>query len=83
MTITGNIEDGTENRVFNDLVERFVVPSIRGNTPRRADPAIQLRLTALLEEVRTGPSRIDTGVEGRMIPSVLPKGRRVPFRNQP
>ena len=83
VTMTACIEDGSENRVFNDLIDRFVVPSVRGNAPRPGDPATQSRLTALLEEVRTGSSRVVAGIEDRMIPSVSPKGRRVPFRSQP
>jgi hypothetical protein len=34
----------------------------------------------LLEEVRIGPSRIAAGIEDRMIPSISPKDRRVPFK---
>ena len=83
VTMTACIEDGSESRVFNDLIDRFVVPSVRGSAPRHGDPATQARLTALLEEVRTGPSRIVAGIEDRMIPSVSPKGRRVPFRRPP
>jgi len=83
VTMTACIEDGSEHRVFNDLIDRFVVPSVLEDTPRRVDPATQSRLTRLLEEVRTGPSRVAAGIEDRMIPSVLPKGRRMPFRNQP
>ena len=83
VTMTACIEDGSENRLFNDLIDRFVVPSVRGNTPRRGDPATQSRLTALLEQVRTGPSRVAPGLTNRMIPSISPKERHVPFKNQP
>jgi hypothetical protein len=80
--MTADIEDDTENRVFNDLVGRFVMPSVRGDTPRRGDPVIQARLTALLEEMRAGFSPVGAGIEDRMIPSVLAKGRHVPFRDR-
>lgn len=83
VTMTACIQDGTEGRVFNDLIDRFVVPSVRGDTPPRGNPATQSRLTALLEEVRTSFSPTCAGIEDRMIPSVFPKGRRVPFRNRP
>jgi len=83
VTMTACIQDGTEERVFNDLIERFVVPSVRGDTLHSGNQATPARLTGLLEEVRTGPSPIGPGIEDRMMPSVLPKGRRVPFRNQP
>ena len=80
VTMTGSIEDGGENAVFNDLVDRFVLPSVRSDGPLRPDPAAQSKLRGLLEEVRTGPSRIAAGIEDRMIPSISPKDRRVPFR---
>jgi hypothetical protein len=78
--MTGSIEDGGENAVFNDLVDRFVLPSVRSDGPLRPDPAAQAKLEMLLEEVRTGPSRIAAGIEDRMIPSITPKDRRVPFK---
>ena len=80
VTMTGCIEDGSGNAVFNDLVDRFVVPAVRGDRPLPRDPSIRSRLDALLEEVRTSPSRVAAGIEDRMIPSVTPKGRHVPFR---
>jgi CubicO group peptidase (beta-lactamase class C family) len=80
VTMTASIEDGGGNAVFNDLVDRFVLPSVRSDGPLRSDPATQARLEMLLEEVRIGPSRIGAGIEDRMIPSISPKDRRVPFK---
>jgi len=80
VTMTASIEDGSENSVFNDLVDRFVIPAVHGDASLRPAPASRSRLDALLEEVRTGPSRIAAGLENRMIPSISPKDRRVPFR---
>jgi len=80
VTMTANIEDGGANAVFNDLVDRFVLPSVRSDGPLRPDPTARARLEMLVEEVRTGPSRIAAGIEDRMIPSIAPKDRRVPFR---
>src|SRR5262249_17361861 len=79
VTMTACIEDG-EHDVFEELVDRFVVPSVRSDRPLPRDPAIQSRLDALLEEVRTGRSRIVAGLEGRMVPSITPKERHVSFR---
>jgi CubicO group peptidase (beta-lactamase class C family) len=79
VTMTGCVED-RENVVFTELVDRFVVPSVRGDGPLRRDPATRSRLEALLEEIRTGPSRIAATVETRMVPSVSPKDRRVSFQ---
>jgi hypothetical protein len=78
--MTGSIEDGGENAVFNDLVDRFVLPSVRSDGPLRPDPAAQSKLETVLAEVRTGPSRVAAGSEDRMIPSIARKDRRVPFR---
>ena len=83
VTMTGAWEDGDENRVFNDLVDRFVVPSIRGNGPRRHDPAAHAELVGVLAQVRDAPSRIAARLERRMIPTVAPKEGRVPFRERP
>ena len=69
--------------MFNDLMDRFVVASVRGDMPHRGNPAIHSRLTALLEEVRNNFSPAGAGIEDRMIPSVFPKARRLPFRNRP
>jgi len=79
VTMTACIEDGSEN-VFNELLDRFVVPSVRGDRPLRRDPAAEARLARLREVVRTGPSRIGAQTETRMIPSIQTKDRRVPFR---
>jgi CubicO group peptidase (beta-lactamase class C family) len=83
VTMTGCIDDGSENTVFNDLVDRFVIPAVRGDRPRRRDPVTQSRLIGLLDELRTGPSRIDTKLESRMVPSISAKDRRVPFASRP
>jgi len=78
VTMTACIEEG-EHVVFDELVDRFVVPSVRGERPLRRDPAAQARLNALLEQVRMGPSRIATGLDSRMVPSITPKERHIPF----
>jgi CubicO group peptidase (beta-lactamase class C family) len=83
VTMTAVVEDGSEHRVFNELLHRFVVRAVRGDGPRRADPAARARLATLLEQVRTGPSRLAPGTEPRMVPSAAPKERRVPFRAAP
>jgi hypothetical protein len=80
VTITACIEDGSADAVFNELLDRFVVPSVRGDRPLRRDPAAEARLARLREEVRTGPSRVSAQTEARMIPSIQTKDRRVPFR---
>jgi CubicO group peptidase (beta-lactamase class C family) len=80
VTMTGCIEDRSPNVVFNDLLDRFVVASVRGDGPLRHDTAARSRLDALLEDVRTGPSRIAATTEERMVPSISLKDRRVSFQ---
>lgn len=80
VTMTAAIEDGSESRVFNDLIDRFVVPAVRSDQPRPGDAATQAQLVALLEAVRTAPSRVAAGTEPRMIPSIARKELHVPFR---
>ena len=80
VTMTGAFEDGAENRIFNELIDRFVVPAIRHDQRRPGDPVSRAELAALLESVRTGPSRVAAGIEPRMIPSITPKERHVSFR---
>ena len=80
VTMTAAIEDGSESRVFNDLIDRFVVPAVRSDQPRPGDAATQAQLVALLEAVRTAPSRLAAGIEPRMIPSIAPKERHGAFR---
>jgi CubicO group peptidase (beta-lactamase class C family) len=82
VTMTGAIEDGDAERIFNELIDQFVVPSVRRDGALRGDPATQRQLVALLEEVRTGPSRVAAGIDPRMVPSITPKGHRVPFKRQ-
>ncbi|HZS35849.1 MAG TPA: serine hydrolase [Polyangia bacterium] len=72
VTMTGCIEDGAEDRVFATVMRRFVVPALGGG----AHPELQSRLAQLIEEVRTGTSRIRPGVEPRMVPSIDHKERR-------
>jgi hypothetical protein len=79
--MTAAFEDGAENRVFNELIDQFVVPAVRHDRPRPGDPATRARLAALLEAVRTGPSRVAAGTELRMVPSIMPKERHMSFRN--
>jgi CubicO group peptidase (beta-lactamase class C family) len=80
VTMTAAFEDGAENRIFNELMDQFVLPAIRRDQRRLGDPVTRADLAALLETVRTGPSRVAAAIEPRMIPSITPKERHVSFR---
>lgn len=79
VTMTACIQDGTENRVFKDLIDKFVVQSVRGSTETRTNPEMKARLTSLLEEVRASVATRCPGEEARMNPSIKPKSKRVRF----
>jgi hypothetical protein len=71
VTMTGCLDDG-EDRVFAQIMRRFVKPAVEGGR----HPELQARLRQLLDEVRGGPSRIRPGIEPRMVPSIDHKERR-------
>jgi CubicO group peptidase (beta-lactamase class C family) len=70
VTMTADIEDGKEDAVYRQLVERFIIPAFTIPMPDEAGTArLNERLQASLEEVRRGPSRIASDTEPRMVPS--------------
>jgi CubicO group peptidase (beta-lactamase class C family) len=79
VTMTGLVEGEEEHVFFTRLVRELVLPAVVSDTPRPADPALAAQLSALMEEVRRGPSRIPARVEPRMVPSVALKEKRRPY----
>jgi CubicO group peptidase (beta-lactamase class C family) len=79
VTITACVE-GDSGPITNEVIERFVLPSIKADFPIVGDPAVQARLRKVNEEVRTAPAWFSVA-EDRMKPSVERKARsRVTFR---
>jgi hypothetical protein len=79
ITMTACVEDGSEGEFFDQLVTKIVIPSLRkGSAGGHANPGA---LTALLEEVRRGPSRITDFIEYRMVPSTAAKAGRKRFND--
>jgi CubicO group peptidase (beta-lactamase class C family) len=79
LTMTACIEDGSEHPVFEQLVA-FVARAVHRN-PAPENPQAQSRLSATLDEIRALPAPSCPGGGPRMIPSVAPKGKRVPFHS--
>jgi CubicO group peptidase (beta-lactamase class C family) len=79
VTMTGVIEDGSEGSVYTDLINRFVIPAL--SRPRTGDvsPSLQPKLKAALADLLKRSTIFPT-TEQRMVPSVVPKGQRRPFR---
>ncbi|HEY8077592.1 MAG TPA: serine hydrolase [Labilithrix sp.] len=71
VTMTAAFEGGIENKVFDGIVEKWIVPAIASTTP-----APSADLAPALEEVRRGPSRFAATLEHRMVPSASPKEQR-------
>ena len=77
--MTGAIEDGTEDAVYETVINGFVIPAfstssdIEDPSPERLSSALQN--LARNKRVLEGPA-----LEGRMIPSTYNKDRPVLFR---
>jgi CubicO group peptidase (beta-lactamase class C family) len=77
VTMTGAIEDGSEERVYADLLARFVIPAIDSYAPGRpADPTTDRELKAALTDVWLHKNALRPDTEARMVPSVSSKERR-------
>jgi CubicO group peptidase (beta-lactamase class C family) len=75
VTITGDIEDGTEDKVFDNLMRKYIAPAIgrpQGGTP---DPKAAAALADALAQVHA-ESRIPPQAEKRMIPAIAPKEKQ-------
>jgi CubicO group peptidase (beta-lactamase class C family) len=84
VTMTGNIDDGTEDGVFGRVLSAYVMPAVDGAPPPREErPALAARLRAALARVQAGASRLKPGTEERMVPSAAPKEGRRPFSPPP
>jgi CubicO group peptidase (beta-lactamase class C family) len=75
VTMTGCIEDSSERAMFDDLVTKILMPSVKRG-PTSKDPGA---LPKLLGQVRAGTPRFGDFIEYRMVPSVTPKMPRKPF----
>ncbi len=79
VTMTAIINDGSENKVFSDLIHNYVKHLLEPLPSGSNIDLIKVKLKRELEAVRTAPSRIATGTERRMIPTTSNKERHFPF----
>lgn len=80
VTMTGCIEDGSEDRVFGRILDEFLTAAVRNRSGNALPPAPKRHeaLQARLAAARGWP-KLAADVEPRMVPSVAPKEQRVPF----
>jgi hypothetical protein len=80
VTMTGIIEDGTEDRFYGDLFNRFIIPAFEPRTPASA-PIVDLKvkLTGALKDIWMNKSAIGPDTEARMTPSAAPKEQHRKF----
>jgi CubicO group peptidase (beta-lactamase class C family) len=72
LTMTADIEDGSESHVFGEIFNRVAAAV---DTPLGAGAdlsSIKMKLAASIKDVSQGPSRINPAGERRMIPSQAP-----------
>lgn len=80
VTMTACIEDGSEDRVFGQILDEFLPAAVQNRSSSALPPApkhheaLQARLAAA-----RGCQKLAADVESRMVPSVAPKEQRVPF----
>jgi CubicO group peptidase (beta-lactamase class C family) len=77
VTMTGAIE-GDEDRVFHDVMERYVVPAV-ASAPLPESPEADARLREVLRDVNENAMRLRPHLEWRMVPGAAPKEKRRPF----
>lgn len=77
VTMTGAIEDGSEQQLFTALVNKTIRPSVEH--AGAADPARTKELADLLAQVHEQAPRFTDFVEYRMVPSKEPKQHHHPF----
>jgi CubicO group peptidase (beta-lactamase class C family) len=80
VTMTGIIEDGSEDRYYSDLINKFIIPAFetKGSENRSMDD-IRAELDMTLSDIWMNKIALGPNTEGRMIPSILPKERHKQF----
>jgi CubicO group peptidase (beta-lactamase class C family) len=77
VTMTGIIEDGSEDHVYEHIIKNFVIPSV---TSAENDRGSTAELKAALLEVKQQKNALSAPAEYRMIPSSTSKDPKIPFR---
>ncbi|HYM19402.1 MAG TPA: serine hydrolase [Candidatus Kapabacteria bacterium] len=79
VTMTAIINDGSENKVFSNLIHKYITHLMEPLPTGSNVALIKAKLKKELAAVRTAPSRIAPGTEPRMIPTVSNKESHSPF----
>jgi CubicO group peptidase (beta-lactamase class C family) len=79
VTTTEIMEDGSENMVYDTIINRFIRPAIASNSAVPADVAVRTKLQSLLADVWANKNVITGTVEARMVPTVTAKERHRAF----
>ncbi len=78
VTMTAAIQDGSEEKIFADLMKMFVVPSLK-SAPIASDANVDAELHALLDDVRANSMNIHQTLEKRMVPTIALHDKRHPL----
>ena len=82
VTMTGMIGDGSEVKVFSDIIHKFVMHSLDPLPESNDIPTLKAKLKAELASLRVSPSRIPPHSENRMIPTVALKEKHFPYHEE-
>jgi CubicO group peptidase (beta-lactamase class C family) len=77
VTMTAVIEDGSEEKVFADLMSHHVMPALK-DAPLAVDPSADAALKNALADVRANTLNLHETLEKRMIPTTRAKDKRHP-----
>jgi CubicO group peptidase (beta-lactamase class C family) len=79
VTMTGCLERERcdEQKVFSDIMSKYVIPSAKGPEISAPNNSIEEKL----QKINKGQARFNKAMEARMIPSVASKEQAVPFKD--
>jgi CubicO group peptidase (beta-lactamase class C family) len=79
VTMTGCLdpERCDEQKVFSDIMSKYVIPAAEG--PRTIVPNNSIE--EKLQKIKKGQARFNKAMEARMIPSIAPKEKAVRFKD--
>jgi CubicO group peptidase (beta-lactamase class C family) len=80
LTVTAMTEDGTEDKMFGDIFNKFIIPMTKIPKPAIDLSQAKLKLRQEISAVQMGPSRILPSTERRMIPTSSLKEKHHPFQ---
>ena len=82
VTMTAIVEDGTADRLYADLVNRFIVPAVETRRSASAPTSdVKTRLEIALADIWMNKTVIGPNTEVRMVPSTAPKERHEEFHD--